>query len=502
MRLRSPIKAPPPQVAVVRIIATALCCSLGALNACKVGPNYDKPTEVPAQTWTSSSTPSVTPSEPELNEWWKRFNDPILDQLVAQAQQSNATLEQSLANVRVAFAALGVSESEYWPSISTAVLYERTKTNIAQLAAAGVETQPYSLWAGGAAMASWEIDLWGRVARTVESSRASLESQVEDLRDALVSIRSQVGMTYMQVRTTQLQIAIATSGADNLRQTLNVTTQKYQAGTTTLLDVNQAQTDLDMQLATIPALEQSLAASIFSLGQLCGTTPAPMLELLGPVAPIPAGPLTVGVGIPADLLRRRSDVRSSERLAAAAVATIGATEALNLPTFSLAGNFYLASNQFSGLGSWSNNAYSFGPTISWLVFQGGYVNSLIAQSKGQAQAALANYRNTVLSAIQDVETCISALTQSQRSTQRYQTAVAHAQATSDLGTLQYQAGTIDLQQLLQIQNMLLDAQNSLAQSRGYVAQNIVNLYRALGGGWEDSSMSNSADDIAKGKGST
>ncbi len=486
----------------IRICTLSTLCALSLLPACKVGPSYEKPTELPASTWTESSSATVTPTEPELNDWWKKFNDPVLDQLVKQAQESNASLEQSLANVRVAFAALGISESEYWPSITTALMYERTKTNIAQLAAAGVETQPYSLWAGGAAMASWEIDLWGRVARTVESSKASLESQVEDLRDALVSIRSQVGMTYMQVRTFQLQIAIAKSGADNLRQTLALTMQKNSAGTNTQLEVGQSQTDLDMQLATIPALEANLAASIFSLAQLCCTTPAPMLELLGKVAPIPTGPVSVGVGIPADLLRRRSDVRSSERLAAAAVATIGATEALNLPVFSLSGNFYLAANQFSGLGDWSNNAYSFGPTVSWLVFQGGYVNSLIAQSKGQAQAALASYRNTVLSAIQDVETCISALTQSQRTTARYQTAARSAKATADLGTLQYQAGTIDLERLLSIQNLLLDAEDALAQSQGYVAQNIVNLYRALGGGWENSTVNTAADEAAKGKGSS
>ena len=483
----------------IPMIASAALGALCCLISCKVGPNYEKPDVVPTQTWTENSNTAVTPTEPELNEWWKRFNDPVLDQLVEEAQKSNLTLEQALANVRVAFAALGVSESEYWPSISTALLYQRNKTNEAQLAAAGVVTEPWSMWAGGAAMASWEIDLWGRVARTVESSKASLQSQVEDLRDALISIRSQVGMTYMQVRTTQLQITLAKSGADNLRQTLDLTMQKFRAGTNTLLDVNQSQTDLDMQLATIPTLEANLAASIFSLAQLCGTTPAPMLELLGKVAPIPTGPLTVGVGIPADLLRRRTDVRSSERLAAAAVATIGATEALNLPVFALSGNFYLAATQFSGLGTWSNNAYAFGPTVSWLIFQGGYVESLIAQSKGQAQAAIAHYRNTVLSAIQDVETCISALTQSQETTRRYQTAVDSAQATADLAVLQFQAGTIDLEKMLSIQNLLLDAQNALAQSQGYMAQNIVNLYRALGGGWENGSVDTAADDAAKGK---
>ena len=212
----------------------------------------------------------------------------------------------------------------------------------------------------------------------------------------------------------------------------------------------------------------------------------------------------VAAGAAGALRRRRAAGAQLARRAfpgpaAAAVATIGATEALNLPVFALSGNFYLAATQFSGLGTWSNNAYAFGPTVSWLIFQGGYVESLIAQSKGQAQAAIAHYRNTVLSAIQDVETCISALTQSQETTRRYQTAVDSAQATADLAVLQFQAGTIDLEKMLSIQNLLLDAQNALAQSQGYMAQNIVNLYRALGGGWENGSVDTAADDAAKGK---
>ena len=236
-----------------------------------------------------------------------------------------------------------------------------------------------------------------------------------------------------------------------------------------------------------------LDAAIFSLAQLCGTTSGPMTMLLGEPAPLPQMNEEIGIGIPAQLLRRRPDVRSSERLVAAAVANIGAQEALNLPIFSLSGNFYLASNQFTGLGDSNNASYGFGPSISWLIFQGGYVNSMIAQSKGQAQVALAGYRDTVLGAMRDVETSISLLVHSKRSAALYATAEKSAQETYNLANLQYKAGRTNLDTLIRVQNELLDTQKQLADSQGSVAQNTVSLYRALGGGWEDGAVNRAAE---------
>lgn len=471
-------------------------------SSCKVGPNYEAPQNLPAELWSQPASGPVTNAEPDLKEWWTGFNDPVLSQLIAQAQESNASLEKSLANVRVAMAALGVTESEYWPSISTAIEYSRNKTNVAFLAAQGVETTPYDVWAGGAMMANWEIDVWGRVARLVESSRAALEATVEDLRGVLISIRAEVGTTYMEVRTMQAEIVILNNSIANYRSTLELARRKFEAGTNTMLDVNQAQSKLDLLQAKLPELEANLASATFALAQLCGTTPGPMTFLLAKTAPIPSGRTSVGVGIPAELLRRRPDVRASERRVAAAVANIGAAEALNLPVFSLQGNLYLASNQFSGLGNANNLAYGFGPTVSWLVFQGGYVNSLIAQSKGQAQLALASYRDTVLGAIRDAETSISSLVQAQRSVELYQTAVDSSQSTYDLAMLQYKAGTTTLDRLLEVQNNLFQAQQSLATSQGTLASNLVGLYRALGGGWDDGSVNQAAQQAAGMKGST
>jgi len=480
-------------VASVRIGAITAAASVLIVTACKVGPNYERPQLLPAELWSQPAQGQITAAEPELREWWKRFNDPVLNQLITQSEESNATIEQSLANVRVSLAALGVSESQFWPSIKVGAEFTRNKTNVSLLAAQGVETSPYNVWATGAMMASWEIDIWGRVARMVESSKATLESNVEDLRNVLISVRGQVGTTYMTVRTLQVEMAILAAAVGNSKMTLDLAKLRFQAGTNTMLDVSEAQSNLETIEATIPKIIGQLDTAIYSLAQLCGTTPGPMKILLGAPAPLPTMTEEIGVGIPAELLRRRPDVRSSERLVAAAVANIGANEALNLPIFSLSGNFYVASDQFSGLGNGSNAAYGFGPSISWLIFQGGYVNSMIAQSKGQAQVALASYRDTILEAMRDTETSISLLVTSRESAKRYSTATKSSQETYDLAQLQYRAGTIDLNRLMDIQNSLLKTQRSLADAEGSVAQNIVGLYRALGGGWDDGAVNRAAE---------
>ena len=476
----------------IRGAALAIMASTVLVTACKVGPNFEKPQVTSEEMWSQPAQAPLTTAEPDLHQWWKRFDDPILDQLITQAQDSNPNLEKALANVRVSLAVLGVNESQFWPSISVAAEYQRNLTNVAFLAAQGVDTKPYDVWAAGALMASWEIDVWGRVARLVESSKALLEADVEDLRSVLISIRSQVGTTYMTVRTLQMQLSILETAISNQKMTLDLAKLKSKAGTNTLLDVNQAQTNLDTTAAGVPQVVGQLDTAIYSLAQLCGTTPKPMKELLGKPAPLPDITEQIGVGIPAELLRRRPDVRGSELRVAAAVANIGANEALNLPIFSLSGTFYLASNNFSGLGNINNQAYGFGPTISWLIFQGGYVNSMIAQSKGKSQMALAGYRDTVLNAIRDTETCISLLVTSRESVKRYTTATQSAQSTYDLATLQYRAGTINLDRLMEIQNQLLKSQRTLADAQGSVAQNTVALYRALGGGWEDGAVNTDA----------
>lgn len=447
---------------------------------------------LPAEQWSRRSDAPLSDDTPQLREWWRNFNDPVLDQLIGQAEQANATLEQALANVRVSLGALGVSESQFWPQISMAAMYERNKTNVALLAAEGVEVTPYDVWGAGAVMASWEIDVWGRVARMVESAKAELESNIEDLRAALITVRAEVGTGYMAVRTLQRQVALLKTGIANVQTTLDVAQRRLTAGTNTALDVAQIQAELDSLEAMLPPLQGDLDAAIFSIAELCGSAPAPIKALLDSPAALPTMDERIGIGIPADLLRRRPDVRSSERTAAAAVAMIGANEALNLPVFAISGNIYVAANQFSGLGNSSNIAYGFGPTISWLAFSGGYVTSMITQSRAQAQVALAAYRGTVLNAVRDVETTASMLVYSKQAAERTSDAVKSSQLAYDLANRQFSAGTIDIDRLVNLQNRLLQAQRLQADAEGSVAQNIVSLYRALGGGWDEGAVNESA----------
>lgn len=475
----------------VRAIGTALCALL-SLEGCKVGPNYETPQVLPSETWSRRSDAPLSDDTPQLREWWRNFNDPVLDQLIGQAEQSNATLEKALANVRVSLGALGVSESQFWPQISLAALYERNKTNIALLAAQGVETSPYNVWGAGAVMASWEVDVWGRVARMVESAKAELEYNIEELRAALITIRAEVGTGYMTVRTLQRQIQLLKAGIANVQTTLDVAQRRLTAGTNTALDVAQIQAELDSLEAMLPSVTADLDAAIFAIAELCGSAPGPIKALLENPTPIPTMDDRIGMGIPADLLRRRPDVRASERTAAAAVAMIGANEALNLPVFAISGNIYVAGNQFSSLGNSSNIAYGFGPTVSWLVFSGGYVTSMITQSRAQAQVALAAYRGTVLDAVRDVETTASMLVYSKQAAERATDAVKSYQIAYDLANKQFSAGTIDIDRLVNLQNRLLRAQQMQADADGSVAQNIVALYRALGGGWDEGAVNESA----------
>jgi len=475
----------------VRAIGTALCALL-SLEGCKVGPNYETPQVLPSETWSRRSDAPLSDDTPQLREWWRNFNDPVLDQLIGQAEQSNATLEQALANVRVSLGALGVSESQFWPQISLAAMYERNKTNISLLAAQGVETSPYDVWGAGAVMASWEVDVWGRVARMVESAKAELESNIEELRAALITIRAEVGTGYMTVRTLQRQIQLLKAGIANVQTTLDVAQRRLTAGTNTALDVAQIQAELDSLEAMLPSVTADLDAAIFAIAELCGSAPGPIKALLENPTPIPTMDDRIGMGIPADLLRRRPDVRASERTAAAAVAMIGANEALNLPVFAINGNIYVAGSQFSGLGNSNNIAYGFGPTVSWLVFSGGYVTSMITQSRAQAQVALAAYRGTVLDAVRDVETTASMLVYSKQAAERATDAVKSYQIAYDLANKQFSAGTIDIDRLVNLQNQLLRAQQMQADADGSVAQNIVALYRALGGGWDEGAVNESA----------
>jgi NodT family efflux transporter outer membrane factor (OMF) lipoprotein len=499
------LRAPLLPLSLAAIVATA---------GCKVGPNPKSlelsdaapaspapaaftPPELTAAerdsnaTALSATAPDETPDAgPALDRWWTRFNDPLLDALVVKAESANASIAEALSRVRVAQAQLGLTESALWPTIAAGGEYQRTKQNFSRLAAEGVDTEPFSVWAYGAAMSNWEIDLWGRIRRLVEASEAGLRASVDDLRSAMVSVRAQTASAYLSLRTVEERLAVTEAAVNNLRQTLELAEKKYAAGTTTKLDVNQAQADLDLEEAAIPQLRSALADAKGNLATLCGTDTASIEALLGARSTIPPAPDAFAVGIPASLLERRPDLRAANERYIAAVASIGAAEALHYPALTLSGNFYISSTEFSGLGDWADRAYSFGPAISLPLFTGGAIESQILQAKATAEVAYNAWRGALVRAVAEVDVAIASLVLARDADTRYSKAAASAEDTYRLAKLQYDAGTTTLENLLDIQNQYYKAQDAEVQARGLAARSVVELCRALGGGWESTVADN------------
>ena len=494
------LRAPLVPLSLAAIVATA---------GCKVGPN-PKPLEIADAAPASPTPDAFTPPEltaterdgdatalsatavdettdgaAALDRWWTRFNDAKLDALVAKAETANASIAEALSRVRVAQAQLGLTESALWPTIAAGGEYQRTKQNFSQLAADGVDTEPFSVWAYGAALSNWELDLWGRIRRLVEASEAGLRASVDDLRSAMVSVRAQTASAYLSLRTVEERLAVTEAAVANLRQTLELAQKRFSAGTTTKLDVNQAQADLDLEEAAIPQLRSALADAKGNLATLCGTSTAEIDALLGARSTIPAAPDALAVGIPAGLLERRPDLRAANERYIAAVASIGAAEALHYPALTLSGNLYISSTDFSGLGDWANRAYSFGPSLTVPVFTAGRIDAQIASARAQAELAFNAWRSVLVRAVAEVDSSIAGAVLAAESRDRFGRALASATDTERLGRLQYQNGTITLDHLLDLQEELYSVQDAEAQARGLAAQSAVALYRALGGGWQD-----------------
>ncbi|MBM4110841.1 MAG: efflux transporter outer membrane subunit [Phycisphaerae bacterium] len=420
----------------------------------------------------------------ELVAWWTRFGDPALDRLIARADRSNADLGQALSRVRIAQAQLGVAESDLWPDIAAGANYDRIKQNFSQLAAQGVDTSPYSVWAYGLAMGSWEIDLWGRVRRLIDAANQDLRAGVDDLRSAIVSVRAGVATTYMEVRTLEARMAALESSVSARLQTLDLAARRFEAGTATQLELNRATADLEAEAAKLPGLRSSRAQALGELAQLCGTSVDEVSKELG-AGSIPAAPVAIDAGIPATLLERRPDLRAAAERYSAAVSRIGAAEAAKWPTLTLSGNFYISATDFSGLGDWSNRAYSFGPSLMMPVFTAGRLDAQIAASRAQAELAFNAWRSVLVRAVAEVDSSIAGAVLAAESRDRFERALASASDTERLGRLQYEHGTITLDHLLDLQDALYSVQDAESQARGLAAQSAVALYRALGGGWQD-----------------
>ena len=424
---------------------------------------------------TSASEASVTVQEPvAIDAWWTMFNDAELDSLVRRAVTSNLDVEAATQRVRQARASVGVARAGYYPTVNAngSYTYSSVTTNSTQ-----------SLWQVGLD-ALWEIDIFGGTRRSVEAANANLEAAVEDRRDVLVTLLGELATDYFSLRGFQQEIVIAQENLTVQIRNAKLTRDKKKLGTGTGLDVAQSDAQVASTRAQIAAFEELRQQTAYAISILLGLPPASLDQELAPLDKIPETPGVLAVGIPADLLRRRPDIRRAEQQLAAATAEVGVATADLYPKFSLAGTLGLQGNRIQSLGTLNDRFWSLGPAFTVPIFDAGRISSNIdVQSAVQAQALTA-YKKTVLAALQEVEAALVGFAREQERRAALADAVTSNQRAFDLASIRYSHGVTDFLSVLDAERSLFVSQDAWVQSTRSVGTNAVALYKALGGGWE------------------
>lgn len=454
------------------------------LSACAVGPDYRPPQPVTPDTWHELPATGVrveSPDAPSLAAWWTTLNDPQLNQFIERALAENKTVKQAYARVVQARAQRAIAGSGFWPSIgaSTSASRSESESNFNESGEV-VSTVGESYSAG--VSASWELDLFGGQRRSYESAAAQLAATEADLRDVLVILLGDVALSYVGVRTAQSRLDFAERNLESQREALDITRWRAEAGLTTVLDVEQANSSYEQTRAQIPTLESSLVQSMNRLAVLTGQTPGALEAALQDRKPIPVAPVDIVAGVPADVLRRRPDIRSAERQLAAQTAEVGVATAALYPSLSLSGSISWQSLTASDLLDGFRNDRS-GLTLSLPLFNGGALRQRIRVQNAIVDQALAAYEATVLAVYEEVENALDAWTSEQRRHEALVQAVGSARRAAELALVQYNSGLVDFQTVLTADRQLISLEDSLAVSDGETTANLIRLYRALGGGW-------------------
>jgi NodT family efflux transporter outer membrane factor (OMF) lipoprotein len=452
-------------------------------NCFKVGPNYRRPPAPVAQDWIDAADVRLRKESDDLSQWWTVFNDPALDTLVCYAYRQNLTLREAGFRVLEARAQLGIAIGEIFPQQQTANGSFTQRTVSEEVANRQATPQRYfSNWQYGFSL-SWELDFWGRFRRAIEAADNRLNASVEDYDDVLVTLLGDVASNYVQLRTFEQQLVYLRTNVELQRVVLTISQAQFKGGQVSELDVDQAQSILAQTESQIPQLEISIRQTTNRLCVLLGVPPEELRARLGPGA-IPTAPPEVGVGMPADLLRRRPDVRRQERLAAAQCAEIGVADADFYPAISILGQLGYAAQNFPDLFNTKAFYGSVGPAFQWNILNYGRLLNNVRLQQARFQELIASYQNTVLRANAEVEDGIVTYLKAHQRVRSLVESVKAAEKAVKVGIAQYKAGTVDFNRVALLEQNLVTYQNQLAEARGQIAQGLVLIYRALGGGWQ------------------
>jgi len=446
-----------------------------------VGPDYAPPDTPMPEAWHTPAKSNL--AEAHLNkealaDWWTILDDPVLTNLVESAVAGNLDLKEARARVRESRARRGISEADRFPTIDATGSARSSRSS--EDTGSGSERE---LYAAGFD-AAWELDVFGGKRRAVEAAGAELQASEEDLRDVLVSLLAEVALNYVDLRSFQTRLSVAEASLEAQKETYNITRWRRQAGLTTQLDVEQAKYSLEQTRAQIPGLQTSLEQANNRLAVLVGQHPGSLRDALAERKAIPIAPLEVAVGVPADILRRRPDVRRAERRLAAQTAQIGVATADLYPKFSLLGSIGLEALSPGNLFSIGSRTHGIGATVAWPLFDAGAIRSNIEVQSALQEQALIRYEAAVLTALEDVENALVAYSKEQRRRQSLTEATEAARRAVELAQKQYSSGLIEFDNVLIAQRSLLTLQDQLTVSEGGVTSNLIALYKSLGGGWK------------------
>ena len=465
-------------------------------NGFKVGPNYGRPPAPVAAEWIQANDPSV--QNHHLQDWWQVFGDPTLDALIVTAYEQNPTLRD---RGHARSSKPGPARRSPWatssprpskrPRLTAGSTSTPTCPLLGRFSVCSHRTNgrlAFSNWFDGFNL-SWELDLWGRIRRNIESNNASLDASVEDYDAALVTLLADVATNYVQYRIAQQRIKIARDNVRIQEGILALAEEKFRVGTTTRLDVEQARTVLEQTRSTIPRPADHTRAGQRHALHLLGMPPRDLEPELGPGPalgsnPMPNTPAWVATGIPADLLRRRPDVRSAERKVAAQTAQIGVAEAALYPTIAINGLIGWDAADLTKLFETKSFIGAVFPSFSWNILNYGRIKNNVRLQVAKTQELIATYQNTVLSAGREVQTPLRGFLRSREQAEDLDRSVKAATAATQLGVQQYRTGIIDFNRVFNLETTQVQQQDQLAIAAGNIALNLVNVYRALGGGWE------------------
>ncbi|WP_425644539.1 efflux transporter outer membrane subunit [Agrobacterium leguminum] len=440
------------------------------VSGCTVGPDYEVPVMSLPALWTTDRSSS---KPPELAQWWKRLGDPLLDQLVAQAVEGNLDVSAAKAKIREARATIKEEAGSLFPTLSSASAVDRVRS----------DASVYSEYRAGFD-ASWELDLFGGNRRTLEAAKYAEDAAREQLRDTLVTLVGDVASYYVQARAYQELIDLSERSARSQRQTAALTRQQRQAGEASVVDVVKAEAQTAAIEADIPSYRIEYAKAVHRLGVLLGRAPDVLEAVLIRSKKIPLPPQVKSLGIPADLLVNRPDIRVAERQLAQSTAEIGRAEANRYPSISLTGSINSSATNFSDLGKNSTISWSFGPSINIPIFQGGQLRAAVDVAKAQRDQSLFEYQKTVLSAMEDVRNAIVSINQSRirrsklaLSVSKYRDSVKFSREIQDIGD-----GTPF--NVLDAEKNLYSVEEDLIETKLDVALYYIALNKALGGGWD------------------